>query len=138
MVNNSRSNSNDEIYVMVNSKSRSSNEIYFTLAALHNFNGVKPFKVNSIVKLKKDYENKYDSEAICVDLRYAGTSAYVANSVHSVAKGTMSAGRLYDKILDEDYGKVKFIFDDLIICRLLTSKEIDEELANPDSDINYI
>lgn len=112
--------------------------MYFTLAAVNMFNGSKPFHVGSIIKLIKDFENQYDSEAILVELRYAGESAYVANSVRSVVKGTMSSGRLYDKISDEDYGIVEFIFDDIIICRVLTADEIKEELKNPESDINYI
>lgn len=113
------------------------NNMYFTLAALNMFNGSKPFHVGSIVKLIKEFENQYDSEAIRVELRYAGESAYVANSVRSVVKGTMS-GRLYDKIAYEDYGIVEFIFDDIIICRVFTPEEVKEELKNPESDINYI
>ncbi|MGN1362668.1 MAG: hypothetical protein ACI4VU_02955 [Methanobrevibacter sp.] len=99
---------------------------------------VKPFKLGSIVKLIKDRENGYDTEAIRVDLRYAGPSAYVANSVNTVVKGTMSAGRIYDKIMDEDYGIVKFIFKDAIICRLLSSDELNQERKNLDSDVNFI
>lgn len=113
-------------------------EIYFTLTALNMFHGVKPFRIGSIVKLVKDYENTYDLEAIRAELRYAGPSAYVANSVKTVVKGTMSSGRLYDKILEEDYGVVKFIFDNVVICKLLTSEELDVEKSNPESDVNFI
>ncbi|MCI6774499.1 MAG: hypothetical protein ACOX01_07640 [Methanobrevibacter boviskoreani] len=113
-------------------------EIYFTLTALNMFHGVKPFRIGSIVKLVKDYGNTYDLEAIRAELRYAGPSAYVANSVKTVVKGTMSSGRLYDKILEEDYGVVKFIFDNVIICKLLTTGELDTEKSNPESDVNFI
>ena len=34
---------------------------------------------------------------------------YVANSVHSVARGTYSAGRVYDQIKDEARCAVRFI-----------------------------
>lgn len=113
-------------------------EIYFTLTALNMFHGSKPFRIGSIVKLVKEPDNKYDLEAIRVDLRYAGHSAYIANSVNTVVMGTMSSGRLYDKILNDDYGIVKFIKGDLIICKLLTSDELDKEKSNPESDVNFI
>lgn len=116
-----------------------SDEIYFTLNSFSIFNGVKPFKIGSIVKLVKEPDNSYDLEAIRADLRYAGPSAYVANSVKTVVKGTMSGGRLYDKILDdEDYGVVKFIGNSAIICKLLSSDELEEEKSNPDSDVHFI
>ena len=34
-------------------------------------------------------------------MRHAGQVAYVSNSTNTVIRGTMSAGRIYDKILDE-------------------------------------
>ena len=52
---------------------------------------------------------KYDNETI----------AYVANSVSTVVKGTMSAGRIYDKFNND--GKVEIIFvDNQIIAKLIT------------------
>lgn len=60
------------------------------------------------------------------------------HSVKTVIKGTMSAGRVYDKILDEDYAQVKFISNAGIIAKLLTNDEIDELRKNPESDLNYI
>lgn len=112
--------------------------IYFTVNGVNHFHGIKVFKINSLMKLVKEPENNYDDEAIRVELRYAGPSGYVANSVKTVAKGSYSAGRLYDKILDVDYAKVKFIIGDAIIAKVLTSEEVDQEKSNPDSDINYI
>ena len=113
-------------------------ELYFTINAVNMFHGIKPFKIGSIIKLVKEPENDYDMEAIRIELRYAGKSGYVANSVKTVAKGTYSAGRLYDKILDEDYAKVIFIIQDTIIAKILTKEELTKEKNNPDSDINYI
>lgn len=117
---------------------RMNEEIYFSITATNNFNGTKPFKIGSIVKLVKDYENAYDMEAIRVDLRYAGPAGYVANSVHTVVQGTMSAGRLYDKFKDETYGKIKFIRDEVIIAKILTNEEIEKEKENENSDIYFI
>ena len=56
------------------------------------------FKVGAVIKLKKEYDNKYDDEAIRAQLPYIGTVGYVANSTYTVYSGTYSAGRLYDKI----------------------------------------
>lgn len=113
-------------------------DLYFTVNGVNIFNGIKPFKIGSLIKLVKEPENSYDAEAIRVELRYAGPSGYVANSVKTVAKGTYSAGRLYDKILDEDYGRVIFILGDSMIAKILTKAEIDKEKSNQGSDINFI
>ncbi len=113
-------------------------EIYFTVNAVNLFNGIKPFKINSIIKLVKEPENDYDHEAIRVELRYAGPSGYVANSVRTVARGTYSAGRLYDKILDVDYGKIEFILGETAIAKILTRDELEKEKNDPDSDVNFI
>lgn len=112
--------------------------IYFTINGVNMFHGIKPFKIGSIIKLVKEPENDYDAEAIRIELRYAGKSGYVANSVKTVAKGTYSGGRLYDKILDEDYGKIKFILGDSLIAKILTKEELTKEKEDPESDINYI
>lgn len=112
--------------------------LYFTINAVNMFHGIKPFKIGSIIKLVKEPENEYDTEAISVKLRYAGKSGYVANSVKTVAKGTYSGGRLYDKILDSDYGKVIFIINDVIIAKILNKEELEKEKLDQDSDINFI
>lgn len=112
--------------------------LYFTVNSVNMFNGIKPFKIGSIIKLVKEPENHYDSEAIRVELRYAGPSGYVANSVKTVAKGTYSGGRLYDKILEVDFGVVEFIINDVIIAKILTKSELEKEKENADSDINFL
>ena len=113
-------------------------DLYFTVNAVNMFHGIKPFKIGSIIKLVKEPDNDYDPEAIRVELRYAGPSGYVANSVKTVIKGTYSCGRLYDKITDKDYAKVRFILNDNIIAKVLKKDELDEERNNPDSDINFL
>ena len=50
----------------------------------------------------------------------------------------MSAGRIYDKILDEDYAQVKFISNNGVIAKILTSEEINSLSKDPNSDINHI
>ena len=113
-------------------------ENYITINGTNFFHGLKPFKIGSIIKLIKDPENDYDTEAIQVEIRYAGQVGYVANSPKTVAKGTMSAGRIYDKILDEDYAQIKFYNRDIGIAKILTPDEIDELKKDPENDLNFI
>lgn len=83
------------------------NSVLVTITGLAHYYGTKPFKVGAVIKLKKEYDNKYDDEAIRAQLPYIGTVGYVANSTYTVysgtysagrLSGTYSAGRLYDKI----------------------------------------
>lgn len=110
--------------------------LFFTL--IPNVDKPKLIKVGSIIKLVKETDNTYDDEAIRVEMRYIGKIGYIANSVHTVVRGTHSAGRLYDKINDNDYAKISFITKNEIIGKLLTSKELKEEQKNENSDIHYL
>ena len=71
-------------------------------------------------------------------MRYFGKIGYVANSTNTVVKGCMSGGRLYDKINDEYFAKIKFITDSLAIAKVLTSDEYIAEVENPESDVHYL
>lgn len=113
-------------------------EIFFTVAGFNSYHGIKPFKVNKIIKLIKDKDNAFDDEAISLEMHYAGKVGYISNSVKTVFRGTMSAGRIYDKIDDEAYGKIMFIGSNAVIARLLTKKEFKKEKDNPDSEIHFI
>ena len=96
------------------------------------------FKKDGILKLIKEKDNNYDDEAIKVEMRHAGQVAYVSNSTNTVIRGTMSAGRIYDKILDEDYAQIKFYNRDIGIAKILTPDEIDELKKDPENDLNFI
>ena len=91
------------------------NDVLVTIVAFNNKN---LFKKESIFNIVKEPDNSYDMEAIAV--KYDNeTIAYVANSVSTVVKGTMSAGRIYDKFNND--GKVEIIFvDNQIIAKLIT------------------
>lgn len=72
-------------------------------------------RVGDYVLLEKDSENYYDGEAIIAHLvgidadeYILGDISYVANSVSTVARGTWSAGRIYDKL--NGLGKAKILF----------------------------
>ena len=112
--------------------------MFITIIAFNKFHGSKPLKLNGIVKLVKEPDNKYDAEAIACEMRYFGRIGYVANSVNSVIKGCMSSGRVYDKIEDEYFARIKFISDHNAIAKVLSSDEFIEEIENPESDVHYL
>lgn len=111
---------------------------YITLVGFKNLAETDVFNIDTVLKLVKEPKNKYDSEAIYVEIRHAGKVAYVANSVDTVVRGTMSAGRLYDKFDDIGFAEVKFMTDDIIIARLISEKRIQELKDDPESDVYYL
>ncbi|MBR2666211.1 MAG: hypothetical protein IKI27_01290 [Methanobrevibacter sp.] len=112
--------------------------LYITVLASNKLHGQKPLAIDGIVKLVKEPENKYDTEAIACEMRYFGKIGYVANSTHTVVKGCMSAGRVYDKINDEYFAKIKFIKDTIAIAKILDSDEFIAEIEDPESDVHYL
>ena len=46
------------------------NSVLVTITGLAHYYGTKPFKVGAVIKLKKEYDNKYDDEAIRAQLPY--------------------------------------------------------------------
>ena len=112
--------------------------MYITITALQKMYGSKPLKLNAIVKLVKEPDNKYDTEAIACEMRHFGKIGYVANSTNTVIKGCMSGGRAYDKINDEYFAKIKFVAEYAAIAKILTSDEYIKEVENPESDIHYL
>lgn len=101
-------------------------DMYATIVGLNNYEGSKVFKIGSIVRLVKEPENDYDLEAIACESKYVGKTGYIANSANTVTKGTMSAGRIYDKIDDISFCEVKFVSKDSVIAKVLTYEQIKE------------
>ena len=58
--------------------------MYITIQAFNNLHGSKPLKLDGIVKLVKEPDNKYDTEAITCEMRYFGKIGYVSNSTNTV------------------------------------------------------
>lgn len=112
--------------------------MYITVTAFNTLHGEKPFKLDGIIKLVKEPDNKYDTEAIACEMRYFGKIGYVANSTKTVVKGTMSSGRLYDKINDEYFATIKFIIGATAIAKVLSADEYIAEVENPESDVHYL
>ncbi|MEG0507642.1 MAG: HIRAN domain-containing protein, partial [Longicatena sp.] len=89
-----------------------------TIVGAEHYFGTDIFRVDQIVYLVKDVTNEYDEEAIKVVLDTGVSVGYVANSVFSKAKGTKSAGRLYDAIKDKRPAKILFIVKGIAIAKV--------------------
>ena len=104
--------------------------LYFvTITGIDNYYGKKPFKIGRVFQLIKDRRNQYDGEAIMAYLPFIEKIGYVANSVNTVYRGTLSAGRLYDKIGDYAFAKVMFITHTSVIAVVLDKEEMEAALA---------
>lgn len=99
------------------------NKLFITITGTGFYYGEKPFEIGTIVRLKKEIDNDYDGEAIMVELPYIGKVGYVANSHKTVIKGTMSAGRLYDKIGETAFAQIKFVMGTYIVAEITETKK---------------
>ena len=97
-------------------------KIYFTLTGTRHYYGSDFLKSDMKIQLEKEPDNKYDPEAIQVKLKGMGKIGYVANSTNTVYDGTISAGRLYDKIGDRAECLVEYKLGE---DRIVASVEID-------------
>ena len=91
---------------------------FITITGLKFHFGSKPFEVGQKVKLVKEPDNEYDSEAIKAELPGLGCTGYVANSPRTVLGDCISAGRLYDKIGDSATAKVVYVLDNAVVCKV--------------------
>jgi len=94
-------------------------ESYITITGCQHYFGSKILRVGQTLKLKKERENQHDDEAIEVQLESVGKVGYVANSTYTVARGTKSAGRIYDTFKDECQASIRFIVKDTAIAVVL-------------------
>lgn len=106
-------------------------EKYITITGMNHYYGFKPFSVEKKIRCVKEPDNPFDDEAIKVVMREIGTIGYVANSPHTCARGTMSAGRLYDYVPHKFMVQVMFITNSKVICKVL------EEPIAPTSKRRY-
>lgn len=112
------------------------NKIYLTLTALNRYLGGASLRPGQEIVIRKDKDNCYDDEAIeAVLQKNGGRIAYVANSVHTVARGTHSAGYLYNMIGDSAECIIRFIVsEDCAIAELETNE--NEDLTGKQEDLN--
>lgn len=102
-------------------------EMYVTVTGFAKYYGKKPFEIGNLLVCVKEPSNKYDTEAIVVKLPIIGKVGYIANTPYTVAGGTISAGRIYDKVEDKFYIRVMFTTQSKIICRIESGSEEDFE-----------
>ena len=91
-------------------------KIYFTITGTNHFFGKDFLEKDMKVRLVKDPDNEYDSEAIKVELEGLGQIGHVANSPYTVCGESYSAGRLYDKIGDTAEGTILFVLNNGVLC----------------------
>lgn len=93
-------------------------KMFFTLGGTKHYFGEKFLEKGMKLELKKEPDNKYDKEAIMVNIEGLGKVGYVANSPYTVIGESMSAGRIYDKIGDTATGEVVFVTTQGVLCRI--------------------
>ncbi len=101
--------------------------IFITVTGVNNFYGKAPFKIGRVMRIVKEPENSHDREAIRVELPFIDTVGYVANSVSTVYGGTVSAGKLYDKIGDYAYAQIMFVTHSNAIAVVLAPEEVEDD-----------
>ena len=94
------------------------NCIYITINHLDDYNGLSNIKVGDDLILRKDEDNLYDDEAIAVYNKDEIKIGYVANSTDTVARGTYSAGRIYDSLRQDQTCRICFIINEVLIGQL--------------------
>jgi len=93
---------------------------FITIVGVDMCFGKEIFKVGQILTLRKDYDNRYDDEAIEAILEsVGGRVGYVANSCRTVARGTGSSGRIYDSFQERCQARVAFILNNAVIAELV-------------------
>ena len=103
-------------------------KIWFTLTGTNHYLGSDFLEKGMKIRLEKEPDNKYDTEAIKVLMDGVGHIGYVANSPYTVLGDSFSAGRLYDRIGDTAKGKIRLVTNRGILCTLKQKKEEDEPL----------
>mgnify|MGYP004624064693 FL=1 len=93
-------------------------EMYFTIAGCNHYLGTEFMEKGMKVRIEKEPDNDFDSEAIKVMIKGLGQVGYVANSPYTVKGESMSAGRIYDKIGDKAKAKIAFVIPGYAICRI--------------------
>ena len=93
-------------------------DLYVTITGFRHYYGLRPLTVGNVICCQKEPDNSYDGEAIRCSLPAIGTVGYLANSPDTVAGGTMSAGRLYDRVEKRFYVRVLFTTFTKVICRV--------------------
>ena len=92
--------------------------IYFTITGTKYRFGHEFMKPGMKVKLIKEPDNPYDSEAIRVEMAPLSKIGYVANSTKTVIGDSWSAGRMYDHIGKKADAVVKLVTERGVLCKV--------------------
>ena len=95
---------------------------FITINHLDLFDSTEFIRPGDHITLKKELNNPYDDEAIVVKSASGIKIGYVANSVCTVARGTYSAGRIYDQIDEEAEGRICFVLEESAIASVKASQ----------------
>lgn len=112
-------------------------ELFFTIAGCSHYFGSEFMEKGMKVKLLKEPDNEFDKEAIQVKIKGLGKVGYVANSPFTVKGESMSAGRLYDRIGNKAKGKIVFVVDGGVVCKI-TDAGLKPRTAVIENDMNKI
>ena len=93
-------------------------KVFFTLTGTNHYFGVDFLEPGMKIRLIKELDNEYDTEAIRVEYKGLGKIGYVANSPHTVMGESKSAGRLYDLFKKKAKGKVLVITSHGVLCEI--------------------
>lgn len=91
---------------------------YITVTGLNHYFGSDFIEPKMTLRLVKEPDNRYDKEAIRVELDGLGKIGYVANSTNTVLGESFSAGRLYDRIGDTANATVRMVLPRGILCKV--------------------
>ena len=91
---------------------------YITITGVSQYYDCAPFDIGSYVLCRKDPENPHDADAICCIIPGLGVVGHVASSPLAVVRGTLSAGRIYEKTCKRFYARVCFVTKSAIICKI--------------------
>lgn len=92
--------------------------MFITIVGAEHYLGVESLTIGQELILIKEPDNKYDDESIKVETESGATCGHVANSVGTVARGSHSAGYIYNSIGDNQKCKVLFIMDEKVIAEV--------------------
>lgn len=95
-----------------------------TITGVNYHFGKEAFKVGQTLYLKKEEDNEYDDEAICVVSESGIKLGYVANSIHTVARGCKSAGYIHHMVDENTKVEVMFIVQDTVLAKIMEEDAI--------------
>lgn len=93
--------------------------MFITIVGAERYLGIESLRVGQLLVLKKEPDNLYDDEAIRVETESGVKCGYVANSVDSVARGTHSAGYVYNSLNESQKCKVDFVINEKVVAKFV-------------------